>query len=150
MIFINGTRHFEPDEMPKWEAYMAVELRKAGLTRKSFSAKKGDVLIWHSNLLHAGGKINNPELTRKSLVFHYYSQTDAQAQGCTLEPLNRAFWMNRAPPPLPDAVAQKLPYNEQTYLARYPEVAQAVAAGSFRSGLEHYEAYGKREGRHPA
>ncbi|MES2999739.1 MAG: phytanoyl-CoA dioxygenase family protein [Pseudomonadota bacterium] len=150
MIFSNGTRHFEPDEMPKWEAYMADQVKNAGLAKKSFSAKKGDVLIWHSNLLHGGGQINNPELTRKSLVFHYYSKTDAQAQRCTLEHLNRAFWMNRPPHPLPAAVAQKLLFNEQAYLARYPDVADAVAAGGFKSGMQHYELFGMREGRNPA
>jgi hypothetical protein len=38
-----------------------------------FHAKKGDVLIWHANLLHGGSKINNPSLTRKSMVAHYYA-----------------------------------------------------------------------------
>lgn len=38
-----------------------------------FHAKKGDVLIWHANLLHGGSKINNASLTRKSMVAHYYA-----------------------------------------------------------------------------
>jgi ectoine hydroxylase-related dioxygenase (phytanoyl-CoA dioxygenase family) len=36
-------------------------------------AKKGDVLIWHANLVHGGAPILNPALTRKSMVVHYYA-----------------------------------------------------------------------------
>jgi len=41
--------------------------------RKTFLAKKGDIFIWHANLLHGGNKMNNKQLTRKSMVFHYYT-----------------------------------------------------------------------------
>lgn len=40
---------------------------------KPFLAKKGDVLIWHANLIHGGAPINNKSLTRKSMVVHYYA-----------------------------------------------------------------------------
>lgn len=39
-----------------------------------FTAKKGDVLIWHANLIHGGKKINRKGATRKSLVGHYFSK----------------------------------------------------------------------------
>ena len=39
-----------------------------------FHAKKGDILIWHANLLHGGSKINEANLTRKSMVAHYYAE----------------------------------------------------------------------------
>lgn len=35
--------------------------------------KKGDVFLWHGNLLHGAIPMNNPELTRKSMVVHYLS-----------------------------------------------------------------------------
>jgi ectoine hydroxylase-related dioxygenase (phytanoyl-CoA dioxygenase family) len=38
----------------------------------TFAAKKGDILIWHANLLHGGNKIKNKKATRQSLVMHYY------------------------------------------------------------------------------
>lgn len=38
-------------------------------------------------------------------------------------------------------------YNELEYLVANPDVAAAVRDGQFGSGLEHYEAYGKHEGR---
>ena len=37
-----------------------------------FHAGKGDVLLWHANLIHGGSKRNNIQLTRKSLVSHYF------------------------------------------------------------------------------
>jgi ectoine hydroxylase len=39
-----------------------------------FLPKKGDVLIWHANLIHGGMPVRNPALTRKSMVIHYYAR----------------------------------------------------------------------------
>jgi len=41
-----------------------------GLTRETFLPKKGDALIWASDLVHGGSAISN-DRTRKSLVTHY-------------------------------------------------------------------------------
>ena len=38
-----------------------------------FTAKAGDVLIWHANLLHGGRGIAREGATRKSLVAHYFA-----------------------------------------------------------------------------
>lgn len=42
-----------------------------GSRTEYFMANKGDVLIWHADLMHGGAKIANPGLTRKSLICHY-------------------------------------------------------------------------------
>ncbi len=47
-------------------------VKEEGLTRELFLAKKGDVLIWHHNLLHGGSPINNPELNRRSMALFFY------------------------------------------------------------------------------
>lgn len=47
---------------------------KENMQRQRFLAKKGDMLIWHANLLHGGEPILNPALTRKSMVIHYYAK----------------------------------------------------------------------------
>lgn len=39
------------------------------------------------------------------------------------------------------------PFDEERYLATYPDVAKAVAAGHFQSGLDHFKRHGLREGR---
>ena len=42
--------------------------------QESFIAQKGDVLLWHGMLIHGGGEVRRPELTRKSYVCHYVAQ----------------------------------------------------------------------------
>ena len=41
--------------------------------RKEFYAKKGDILVWHANLIHGGSPIRDKNSTRKSMVVHYYA-----------------------------------------------------------------------------
>lgn len=43
----------------------------AGLERRLFRARKGDVLFWNADLAHGGAPIRDPRLTRRSLVCHY-------------------------------------------------------------------------------
>lgn len=99
-IFSSGSRHFVADEMKKWHEYIDAQVTKRGLQRQSFLAKKGDVFIWSSNLLHGGAPIRDDSLTRRSLVFHYYSLSDATALQSTLEPLSGNYWMARPPQPV--------------------------------------------------
>jgi ectoine hydroxylase-related dioxygenase (phytanoyl-CoA dioxygenase family) len=40
--------------------------------KKPFYAKKGDVLIWSSNIIHGGSKVLNEQASRYSMVTHYY------------------------------------------------------------------------------
>jgi len=47
------------------------EIEKRGAEIKSVDLKKGDVLIWHSWLVHRGSRPKNPDLLRKSLICHY-------------------------------------------------------------------------------
>ena len=42
------------------------------LTKEPVTIKKGQCLIWAANTLHGGSPINNPSLSRKSLVVHYH------------------------------------------------------------------------------
>jgi len=44
------------------------------LKEEKFLPKKGDILIWHANLLHGGSPITNPDQTRKSMVIHYLAK----------------------------------------------------------------------------
>jgi phytanoyl-CoA hydroxylase len=47
------------------------QLQKSGLATKLFLAKRGEVLLWHSALLHGGGPVSDEARTRKSFVVHY-------------------------------------------------------------------------------
>jgi GT2 family glycosyltransferase len=43
---------------------------------------------------------------------------------------------------------EEAPFDEETYLRFNPDVRAALAGGLFASGRDHYERYGKAEGRH--
>jgi ectoine hydroxylase len=45
-----------------------------GYEKAEFLAKKGDVFIWHANLVHGGAPIIDKSSTRKSMVIHYYAK----------------------------------------------------------------------------
>jgi len=51
--------------------YIRGQMDERGLKVKNFMAKKGDVLIWHGELMHGGAPIADPSLTRMSLVAHF-------------------------------------------------------------------------------
>lgn len=56
-----------------YEKMIQSKIREFDLQKKVFTAKAGDVLIWHANLFHGGEAQTNKEKTRKSVVFHYYA-----------------------------------------------------------------------------
>jgi ectoine hydroxylase-related dioxygenase (phytanoyl-CoA dioxygenase family) len=49
------------------------KMRASAIAPKIFLPKRGDVLIWHGNLVHEGTAIRDPTRTRKSYVTHYTS-----------------------------------------------------------------------------
>jgi len=46
------------------------EIKKRGSPIRSFGAKRGDVLIWHSRSMHRGSKPKAPGTMRKALTYH--------------------------------------------------------------------------------
>lgn len=58
----------------KYEAFLAEKIAETKAIPAVFLAKKGDILIWHSNLVHGGLPMNHPGLSRKSLVMHYFAE----------------------------------------------------------------------------
>jgi ectoine hydroxylase-related dioxygenase (phytanoyl-CoA dioxygenase family) len=46
-------------------------LQQARLPVHTFTAKKGDVLLWHCNLVHGGAPVVDPSLSRLSMACHY-------------------------------------------------------------------------------
>lgn len=58
----------------KYELHISDEIQRSIYSEKEFHAKKGDVLIWHANLLHGGKAITDPQTTRKSMVVHFYGE----------------------------------------------------------------------------
>ncbi len=65
----------------KWAEFAAVYAPKvkelidqSGLKPVLYTPKAGSVLIWHENLAHGGSARHNDELTRKSIVSHYFAR----------------------------------------------------------------------------
>lgn len=58
----------------KYEDYMEALIREKGLEKRYFHARKGDVLVWHANLLHGGSPITRKGATRRSMVAHYFCE----------------------------------------------------------------------------
>jgi ectoine hydroxylase-related dioxygenase (phytanoyl-CoA dioxygenase family) len=53
---------------------LAAAVKDAGIEPVEFLADKGDVLVWHANLVHGGHSIERPGATRRSLVAHYFAR----------------------------------------------------------------------------
>ena len=71
--------HFKPEvKDTSYEDYKAYEdfieslVTVHGFEKKAFYAKKGDALIWSSNIIHGGSKVEKPGSSRWSQVTHYY------------------------------------------------------------------------------
>ncbi|HFA49373.1 MAG TPA: phytanoyl-CoA dioxygenase [Bacteroidetes bacterium] len=58
----------------KYEDKIAETIKEFGFQKKYFHADKGDVLIWHANLIHGGEAITQKGATRKSMVAHYFCE----------------------------------------------------------------------------
>lgn len=58
----------------KYEKKIAQQIQDNDLKAQPFVAKKGDMLIWHANLIHEGMPILDKNLTRKSMVIHYFAK----------------------------------------------------------------------------
>jgi ectoine hydroxylase len=62
----------------RYEDKIAEIIEQNNLQPATFLAKRGDVLIWHSNLIHGGSPIkgiptDGKPITRKSMVCHYFA-----------------------------------------------------------------------------
>ncbi len=49
-------------------------LETENFEKQYFYAEKGDVLLWHANLIHGGSPITQTGATRKSMVSHYFCE----------------------------------------------------------------------------
>ncbi len=58
-----------------YENMIAGKLAGSDYVKQVFLPKKGDLLIWHANLLHGGEPQTDPEKSRKSMVLHYFDAT---------------------------------------------------------------------------
>jgi hypothetical protein len=107
-VFSNGQRHFVPEELGAWQAWMRAQVQQHGLRSELFRANKGDVFVWNAQLLHGGSPIAGRGHTRRSIVFHYFSESDCRAMGCRLVPESGGFWIRRAHQPIPGSLNARM------------------------------------------
>lgn len=67
--FMIGDKSYEA-----YEEMIRKKIEENKLSKQTFTAKKGDILIWHANLFHGGEKHMDKNRTRKSVVFHYFGE----------------------------------------------------------------------------
>jgi len=78
--FSHGGIRAVDEEMASCREYVDRQIQERGLTPAVFRPKAGDVLIWHAQLFHGGMPIQNPDLTRTSVVTHYFRYQDTQSR----------------------------------------------------------------------
>lgn len=81
-VFSSGRISAIAEEMSAFDRYMDAELRRRGLQWVEFYPKKGDVFLWHSQLYHGGSPIEDPTLSRRSMVLHFWRVEDLPPEMC--------------------------------------------------------------------
>lgn len=69
-----------------YEEFLEDKVKELGLEKEIFRAKKGDLLIWHANILHGGEPHLDKSKTRKSLVYHYFDENSVCYHEVTQRP----------------------------------------------------------------
>ena len=65
---------FVAEKNRAYDRKMQSIVAECGIEPRDFVAKRGDVLVWHSNLLHGGRPIARRGSTRRSLVAHFFAE----------------------------------------------------------------------------
>ena len=68
-FFLLGSKDYS-----EYETMVEEKMLEHSMKKLVFTAKKGDMIIWHANLFHGGEPHFNKSKTRKSMVFHYYAE----------------------------------------------------------------------------
>ncbi|WP_228409035.1 phytanoyl-CoA dioxygenase family protein [Chryseobacterium ureilyticum] len=69
-----------------YEEFLENKVQELGLKKEIFRAKKGDMLIWHANILHGGEPHTDKNRTRKSLVYHFFDENSVCYHEVTQRP----------------------------------------------------------------
>ncbi|WP_027813657.1 phytanoyl-CoA dioxygenase family protein [Burkholderia cenocepacia] len=148
---------------PMWRSLVEAH----GVKKQSFTAKKGQALIWAANLLHGGSKQKSSSKTRWSQVTHYYFENCAYYSPLRSDPFYGSIDFKN----VTDMVTRKKVANQ--YLGKQipqefvkltdPKLKRSAIPGEFDpvlyllhnpdvqaaglDPLEHYQRHGWREGR---
>gem|GEM_PF-885778 len=75
-IFEDGRFNLQIDQRDACYRYIDAELDRLQIEPEHFLAEKGDLFVWHPQLLHGGDQIHDLSATRKSFVTHYFCRED--------------------------------------------------------------------------
>ncbi|HEX3685568.1 MAG TPA: phytanoyl-CoA dioxygenase family protein [Bryobacteraceae bacterium] len=89
-----GMYTFPVSEAPLCRGYVEREIKKRGLALEHFVGRKGDVFLWHGQLVHGGAPILAKQQTRKTLVTHYWRAQDMDPER-VLQLHNAGFYEKR-------------------------------------------------------
>jgi Phytanoyl-CoA dioxygenase (PhyH) len=87
---MNGDRDMRAEIVRHVES-LEQRAKQAGIAKMPFAARKGDVLIWHADLVHGGNPVSQ-SVTRKSIVTHYCPKHLAPLFG---ENMQTRLWHHR-------------------------------------------------------
>ena len=76
------------DNYREYVEYCRKICQKYQIEPEYFYAKKGDILLWHGDFIHAGGEIKDWTKTRFSIVCHYANIENINS------PINRVIYQN--------------------------------------------------------
>src|SRR5690606_20373204 len=57
--------------------------------------------LWHAYLLHGGAPVIDPKRTRRSLICHYWVESDCRRAGAHLVPAGGGYWLQRPAQAIP-------------------------------------------------
>jgi len=75
-VFEDGRYNLQIDQRDACYRYIDAELDRLQIQPEHFLAERGDLFVWHPQLLHGGDTIEDAGATRKSLVTHYFCRED--------------------------------------------------------------------------
>lgn len=62
----------DPEDYPMYEAHVQAEIERHGFEPEVAALRRGEAVLWASNLLHGGSPTKASDTTRRSQVTHYY------------------------------------------------------------------------------
>lgn len=77
-------RRMGPEVVEQGLAWEAEQERRRGLEPQLFTARRGEVLLWHAALRHGGSEVRDESATRKSFVVHYSSASTYHSRSITV------------------------------------------------------------------
>jgi hypothetical protein len=144
----------EPGNYLEYENKMKIKIdakiKKYNLTPKYGNIQKGDIIIWHANLIHGGSKRNNVNLTRKSIVIHYFFENCKYWTPLLSQPPNNIIY--RYPNTFVDKKFEvPLTHNDKKYelkcAKKYKQTYLDLQNFTDEEAIEHYYKYGIYENR---